>query len=563
MEMVVIHDDAGGDNGRDDSNCRGAEAVRLAYPSQHDERRRLWYGAAGMFFFLTLIIMIGAVVFARSDGGSASTPDPTSGPPSPPPQVHDQHAATTSGSAITTPRSPACSRLFTTKRGLPLGRPATASGDGISLWWSNDANYQHALPPFDQTNVNNNAHHHVHFPAQTVLTITGTDMVNIVREGTAADGSPGTFSVDLQWYGPLYNWGSTVDLENDADDSNESHGSHGSHESHSALELSAETVAAVSPYFRITHDPMRKTYAAAFANEAVEENGGTACLTERGKINECVERCLPNVWCGNSCTEVVVNTEYTSRSECDRRYNPGGMQLQRQWRREVCNKFPYDAPFCRTNFTSCVEPVLRDVTVTLPQNVCFDITNPTDNGNGIDVLYTTIITYCAEQSESNPSDSSTNAGGGGGGGLTPIPPTHVPTASPSTRPTGAPTHLPSSSPTAAPITIAPSCTDTTRNGHETDVDCGGNECPPCGTGDVCTVHMDCMSGRCGSTNPKRCMSPTASPTSAPTLVPTNTPTTRSPTMVPTDHPITIAPSYAPTFAPTPEGGGGRWGCVHC
>jgi hypothetical protein len=40
------------------------------------------------------------------------------------------------------------------------------------------------------------------------------------------------------------------------------------------------------------------------------------------------------------------------------------------------------------------------------------------------------------------------------------------------------------------------CTDKTRNGHETDADCGGADCPRCGAGQVCTAHTDCTTGAC-------------------------------------------------------------------
>jgi hypothetical protein len=42
-----------------------------------------------------------------------------------------------------------------------------------------------------------------------------------------------------------------------------------------------------------------------------------------------------------------------------------------------------------------------------------------------------------------------------------------------------------------------SCTDDVNNGHETDVDCGGSDCPKCPSGRICNVGMtDCMSGSC-------------------------------------------------------------------
>jgi len=50
-----------------------------------------------------------------------------------------------------------------------------------------------------------------------------------------------------------------------------------------------------------------------------------------------------------------------------------------------------------------------------------------------------------------------------------------------------------------PISIFPSCADGTKNGSETDTDCGGGECAPCGTGKVCTSNDDCA-GVCRSGN---------------------------------------------------------------
>ncbi len=48
--------------------------------------------------------------------------------------------------------------------------------------------------------------------------------------------------------------------------------------------------------------------------------------------------------------------------------------------------------------------------------------------------------------------------------------------------------------------IAPSCTDHVKDGNETDVDCGGPDCSPCATGDGCLAMRDCVSGDyCAST----------------------------------------------------------------
>lgn len=43
----------------------------------------------------------------------------------------------------------------------------------------------------------------------------------------------------------------------------------------------------------------------------------------------------------------------------------------------------------------------------------------------------------------------------------------------------------------------PTCCDGTQNGAETDVDCGGPDCPPCGTGRLCATNTDCSTARCG------------------------------------------------------------------
>jgi hypothetical protein len=43
---------------------------------------------------------------------------------------------------------------------------------------------------------------------------------------------------------------------------------------------------------------------------------------------------------------------------------------------------------------------------------------------------------------------------------------------------------------------APSCTDSRKNQDETDVDCGGTYCSPCGQGKKCKNDTDCQSGAC-------------------------------------------------------------------
>ena len=49
---------------------------------------------------------------------------------------------------------------------------------------------------------------------------------------------------------------------------------------------------------------------------------------------------------------------------------------------------------------------------------------------------------------------------------------------------------------AGGATAASSCSDGMRNGAESDVDCGGPDCPPCATGQQCDVGTDCSSGVC-------------------------------------------------------------------
>jgi hypothetical protein len=43
---------------------------------------------------------------------------------------------------------------------------------------------------------------------------------------------------------------------------------------------------------------------------------------------------------------------------------------------------------------------------------------------------------------------------------------------------------------------APTCMDTTKNGGESDVDCGGPTCLKCANGRACTGHADCASANC-------------------------------------------------------------------
>jgi hypothetical protein len=53
----------------------------------------------------------------------------------------------------------------------------------------------------------------------------------------------------------------------------------------------------------------------------------------------------------------------------------------------------------------------------------------------------------------------------------------------------------------APV-YPPACIDGIKNGKETDTDCGGGECAPCGTDDDCKMDSDCQSGFCTQADKK-------------------------------------------------------------
>jgi hypothetical protein len=42
----------------------------------------------------------------------------------------------------------------------------------------------------------------------------------------------------------------------------------------------------------------------------------------------------------------------------------------------------------------------------------------------------------------------------------------------------------------------PSCADCVKDGMETDVDCGGDACLPCGASKGCKAAADCLGGQC-------------------------------------------------------------------
>jgi hypothetical protein len=46
------------------------------------------------------------------------------------------------------------------------------------------------------------------------------------------------------------------------------------------------------------------------------------------------------------------------------------------------------------------------------------------------------------------------------------------------------------------VSSNPTCSDGTKNGTETDTDCGGGTCGACGVGKVCTVDLDCTTTTC-------------------------------------------------------------------
>ena len=138
-----------------------------------------------------------------------------------------------------------------------------------------------------------------------------------------------------------------------------------------------------------------------------------------------------------------------------------------------------------------------------------------------------------------------------------IPPTSMPTAVPTLLPFPVPTFVPSAAPTSGPT--AEGCQNGHRDGNETDVDCGGNHCRPCGRYHNCTLDSDCF-GHGHEHRPGRligvCINgvcdimPTPAPTSIPSPGPTPTPTTPRPTALPTALPSPL-PSTPPSPRPSP------------
>lgn len=52
--------------------------------------------------------------------------------------------------------------------------------------------------------------------------------------------------------------------------------------------------------------------------------------------------------------------------------------------------------------------------------------------------------------------------------------------------------------------VAPQCNDGSKNGNETDTDCGGGTCDPCQNGDDCEENTDCLSNACNGTCQPSC-----------------------------------------------------------
>jgi hypothetical protein len=63
---------------------------------------------------------------------------------------------------------------------------------------------------------------------------------------------------------------------------------------------------------------------------------------------------------------------------------------------------------------------------------------------------------------------------------------------------------------AAGRCAAPKCSDLTKNGNEGDVDCGGSCLKKCANEAFCNLGLDCESGVCSDTSPQTCLPPTCS-----------------------------------------------------
>ena len=104
------------------------------------------------------------------------------------------------------------------------------------------------------------------------------------------------------------------------------------------------------------------------------------------------------------------------------------------------------------------------------------------------------------------------------------------------------TATPSSAPSSAPSNELAHCSSGAKDGDESDVDCGGSDCEPCGTDKGCDTSQDCVSQNC---NEGTCAAPTAAPSGAPSASPSGAPS--------------AAPSMSPSKAPS---GGEFGGCMY-
>ena len=129
-------------------------------------------------------------------------------------------------------------------------------------------------------------------------------------------------------------------------------------------------------------------------------------------------------------------------------------------------------------------------------------------------------------------------------------PTKAPTKNPTRAPTKNPTRAPTKSPTNAPTDLR--CANGVKDYYESDKDCGGIECHPCGVNNACTMDNDCVDKMYCSDPPNpMCTITTNGPTKAPTDGPTKAPTvvpTKAPTVAPTNVDPTANPTRSPTFA---------------
>lgn len=116
---------------------------------------------------------------------------------------------------------------------------------------------------------------------------------------------------------------------------------------------------------------------------------------------------------------------------------------------------------------------------------------------------------CALAACFNPADTdpeTTSAAGSSGAtstttlsssSSTSAPTTGAPTTDPSTDSTAGPTSDATTGTTGASTTGAPAtCDDEVANGDETDVDCGGGDCPACAADEMCGENADCASMAC-------------------------------------------------------------------